>query len=282
MTRWRRPEGAPLVVVDSRGGAAFAELSELVPEPAVVCRGSDPWQLAADVRDAVSDGIRFIVCVGGDAAYLAAAAGSRDVYGVLLGHGGGPASLPRSFGLPPDATRCAPRLIEGTVADLDAVRVTPRRGEPVEFVSMAGWGSFRVAGFGGGKFGRWGFGLRLGGLWPWRDRVEIRMGDVCRKYRASGLVVANGEFLAGLDVVPRAHPGDGKLEILVFEGPARDLWRILPRVASGSHLPHARVRELRPQRAEIDGTGRVFADAVDIAKLPATFEAVTGRLRIAL
>ena len=37
-----------------------------------------------------------------------------------------------------------------------------------------------------------------------------------RRARATSVVVANGQFLRGLDVVPRGHPGDGRCEVQVY------------------------------------------------------------------
>lgn len=279
---WTRPEGEPLVIIDRSGRRVWPLLRDAIPEPLAVCSSVDPWQLASDVRAALEAGVRYVICVGGDGAYLGAAAGSRGVEGVLIGHGGGPASLPRSVGLPADPYLAARHLVAVDSLPLDTVLIAPRRGEPSEMLNIALVGLFRAAGYMGGKFGRWRTGLRIGGLWPFRDTIEIRMGNLTREMRASGLVVANGQFLGDASLVPRAHPGDGKLEVLVFEGPARDVWRMLPRLGTGTHLPHPHVRELRPAAADVDGTGRIYADGVDIGRLPARFEVVPERLRIAL
>lgn len=71
-------------------------------------------------------------------------------------------------------------------------------------------------------------------------RVEVDGREVFAG-RATTVVVANGQFLDGLDVVPRGHPGDGRLEIHVYAlrpGERRAMRRRLPQ---GAHLPHPRI-----------------------------------------
>ncbi len=61
--------------------------------------------------------------------------------------------------------------------------------------------------------------------------------------RATTVVVAIGQFLRGLDVVPRGHPGDGKAEIQVYELEKRERGEMRKRLATGTHLPHPRIRQ---------------------------------------
>lgn len=283
---WARPEGPPLVLVDGAGKRAWDALApELPADVADVCITSDGWALAAAVNAAAADGVRFFVCCGGENAWRAVAAGLADLGGdgaYLVAHGGGPASIARSYGLPIDAPRCAPAILAGQSAHLDTIRIEPRRGEPTEVVNALWLGFGRQAGFLAGSAARWGLGLRLACLYPWHDPIDLVMGDVARDLAGSGMLVANGQFLGELDVAPRAHPGDGRLEVLVFEGRATDLWRMLPRLRTGTHLPHPRVRELRPTTLRIDSSGRVFGDGVDVGRCPATISVRPGRLRVAV
>jgi YegS C-terminal NAD kinase beta sandwich-like domain len=84
--------------------------------------------------------------------------------------------------------------------------------------------------------------------------------------RATTVVVAIRQFLRGLDLVPRGHPGDGKAEIQVYELTRTERRVMRARLASGSHLPHPRIRSRtaarikvdagRPPALEVDGEGR--------------------------
>ena len=61
--------------------------------------------------------------------------------------------------------------------------------------------------------------------------------------RATTVVVANGQFLDGDDVVPRGHPGDGRVEVQVYalrRGERRAMRR---RLADGTHVPHPRITQ---------------------------------------
>ena len=80
---------------------------------------------------------------------------------------------------------------------------------------------------------------------------------------ATSVVVANGQFRHGVDLVPRGHPGDGRLEIQVYAPHTGERGGLRRRVRAGAHLPHPRivtshgrqaeVRFDRPVAVEIDG-----------------------------
>jgi hypothetical protein len=81
--------------------------------------------------------------------------------------------------------------------------------------------------------------------------------------RATSIVIANGQHLRGADVVPRGHPGDGRLEIQVYElrrGERRAMRRRLP---AGAHLPHPRVRQLAGSQIEVRTAGPALPVEVD-------------------
>ncbi len=77
--------------------------------------------------------------------------------------------------------------------------------------------------------------------------------------RATTVVIANGEFLRGRDVVPRGHPGDGRLEVQVYALGARERGLMRRRLPRGVHVPHPRI---------VTGTGRT----VRVDMLGATVE----------
>ena len=100
------------------------------------------------------------------------------------------------------------------------------------------------------------------------------------------VVVAIGQFLRGLDLVPRGHPGDGKAEIQVYELRRAERRPMRARLATGGHVPHPRIRgrtartiELRARPAmpaEIDGVPRP-----DVTQ-PTTVEVVPEAYRLLL
>jgi len=103
---------------------------------------------------------------------------------------------------------------------------------------------------------------------------------------ATTVVVASGQFFDGLDVVPRGHPGDGRLEVQVYALRRGERAALRRRLPAGVHLPHPRVVTASGRAVEvhvdrvrlplrIDGVARG-----DVADLTATV--VPGALRLAL
>jgi YegS C-terminal NAD kinase beta sandwich-like domain len=83
---------------------------------------------------------------------------------------------------------------------------------------------------------------------------------------ATTVLVAVGQWLRGCDVVPRGHPGDGRVETQVYRLRARERREMRRRLPTGGHLPHPRIlartaRTLEieaatPLALEVDGVGR--------------------------
>jgi hypothetical protein len=81
--------------------------------------------------------------------------------------------------------------------------------------------------------------------------------------RGTTVVVATGQWLRGVDLVPRGHPGDGRAEVQVYRLRRSERRAMRRRLPTGAHLPHPRittrtaveieVRSGRPLRLEVDG-----------------------------
>jgi len=103
--------------------------------------------------------------------------------------------------------------------------------------------------------------------------------------RATSVVIASGQYLRGLDVVPRGHPGDGRAEVQVYALAAGERAGMRRRLSTGNHVPHPRIRQragrrfvvrrCRPGRLEVDGHTRGKAPELQV-------EVVPGGLRLAL
>ena len=115
--------------------------------------------------------------------------------------------------------------------------------------------------------------------WRRRRAVTVTVGE--RRVfdgRALGVVIANGQFRAGRDLVPRGHPGDGRLEVQVYALPPGQRRAFRARAASGSHLPHpaivtaagrhVRVVWARPAALEVDGRPRAPQAVVEATVRP--------------
>jgi diacylglycerol kinase family enzyme len=82
---------------------------------------------------------------------------------------------------------------------------------------------------------------------------------------ATTVVVANGQFFDGLDVVPRGHPGDGRIEVQVYALHRGERRAMRHRLPQGAHLPHPRITT---------GTGREVEIHVEDGRMPLTVDGV--------
>jgi hypothetical protein len=105
--------------------------------------------------------------------------------------------------------------------------------------------------------------------------VEID-GRVAFSGSATTVLIANGQFLRGKDVVPRGHPGDGRIEVHVYVLAPAERRGMRRRIPGGDHLPHPRIRTFSAKSVtvttgrrlglELDGhrAGRSQAIAVEV------------------
>ena len=101
--------------------------------------------------------------------------------------------------------------------------------------------------------------------WPTRAAdVTVRL-DGRRWFsgRATTVVVANGQFLRGADVVPRGHPGDGWVEVQVYALGRRERAEMRRRLPSGTHVPHPRIAAGRARHVEVEVTARCLPVEID-------------------
>jgi diacylglycerol kinase family enzyme len=91
----------------------------------------------------------------------------------------------------------------------------------------------------------------------------------------------NGQYLRGLDLSPRGHPGDGVAEAQLYALPPGARQAMRRRLATGAHVPHpsitirrARkvvVRSARPAAFEVDGAQAGHITALEITIRPAAY-----------
>jgi len=116
------------------------------------------------------------------------------------------------------------------------------------------------------------------GWWARAPRLRVEIdGRVRFAGRASGVVVANGEFLRGHDVAPCAHPGDGHVEVQVYALRRDERIAMRQRLATGDHVPHPRIFEHRGRSVEIAAESSILAFEAD-----AVPRAPTRRLSLAV
>jgi diacylglycerol kinase family enzyme len=112
-------------------------------------------------------------------------------------------------------------------------------------------------------------------------RVEVD-GRLVHDAPATGVVVASGQYLRGLDVVPRGHPGDGRGEVQVYAVARGQRAGVRRRLPQGVHLPHPDITQTsgrriavlasrRPVPLEVDGVTAPAAVRVEVEVVPEAF-----------
>lgn len=261
-----------------------------------IVRTTHPGHATEAARQALSDGERYLVAVGGDGTV-------HEVVNGMVGDGGPVAAdavlgvvaagsgcdFVRSFGLPPDAAQAAERLTGDRVRAIDVGTVTCADGDTRCFVNIAeaGLGGAVVARaanlgkfLGGARYAA-GFWLTLPRFRP--AAVRLDADGQYHAWRAFNVVVANCRFYGGgMQISPNSDPGDCLLDILVMTGPKSDSFTTLPKVYKGAHLPHRNIAELRAAQLTIEAEPGfpVEADGELLGVTPASFGIIPGAIRL--
>lgn len=186
-------------------------------------------------------------------------------------------------GPPPDGL-----VVVGSDAELFEVIDTCRReGRVIPPLGLTGGDLWRAA---GGAAGRDRLTRRdLVALLPVDlVRIAVDTGEhwsavhvVARRGWCRGplLALMNAEYLGTWDVAPRAHPGDGRVDVVSVDAamPVRQRWAARRRLPSGSHVPHPHIHVTRVMAGEwtFDRPTRIRVDSVEIGttrRLRATVE----------
>ena len=104
--------------------------------------------------------------------------------------------------------------------------------------------------------------------------------------RATTVVVATGEFRHGLDLVPRGHPGDGRVEVQVYTLAPGERAGMRARLAGGSHVPHPRIAQRTGRKIDVRWAREGSRRAIELdgrrrgRVARATIEVVAGAYRL--
>lgn len=89
-------------------------------------------------------------------------------------------------------------------------------------------------------------------------------------WRGPVLAAMNAQFLGAWDVAPRAHPGDGRLDVVSVPAAfgAGDRWKARGRLPSGTHLPHPSItqRRVADEVVDLDRATPVRLDGVVVGE----------------
>ena len=301
------PFGPLVVIANPRAGrgrvdAALPQVERVLRDEGLgyrIVRTTHPGHATEAARDALLAGERYLVAAGGDGTVHEVVNGMISdgrpiapdaVLGVVAAGSG--CDFVRSFGLPGDAAQAARHLAGDRVRTIDVGSVTCYDGDSEKtryFVNIAeaGLGGAvvaRAAGLsrflGAARYAS-GFWLTLPGFRPATVRFDVD--GQAFAWRAFNVVVANCRFYGGgMQISPKSDPGDCLLDVLVMTGPKSDAFTTLPKVYSGTHLPHRNIAELHARHVDVE-TDRPFpveADGEMLGTTPASFGIIPGVIRL--
>lgn len=269
-----------------------------VPPRALMSEG--PGDLAAKTEEAVADGARVVVAVGGDGTIhealnglLRAGAGDRAELAVLPRGTGG--DFVRTYGIPRDLDAAIDVVRAGVTRTLDAgrARFIGWDGSPRD----AYFGNFAGAGISGAIARRANssskaLGGRISFLWAtvavfarWKNTdVTVAVDEEERRGRMYEVLAMNGEYTAGgMWVTPGASPDDGLLDVLLIGDVTKaEFVATFPKVYRGTHLGHPKIELLRGRAVTVDAPSPlpIALDGEQPGTTPVTFEIVPQALRL--
>ncbi len=262
--------------------------------PYQLLRTRGPGDATRFAREALERGGRYIVAVGGDGTVHEVVNGMFDgdgkpttadpVLGVVAAGSG--CDFVRTFGLPGDVTRSCQHLSGENTYPLDVGKITYTglNGAPeVRYfpnVAEVGMGAAVAARANRmpSSFGQSKYFLAFWMTLPRFKTAKLRVQADRKTYEGSGimLIVGNCQYYGGgMKISPRSYPGDGVLDVLIFNGPKSDAFTLLPKVYRGEHIPHPRIAEFRVKRTlqvDADRPLPIEADGEVLGFTPATFE----------
>jgi hypothetical protein len=202
---------------------------------------------------------------GGDADLAAAVAGRPGV--LVRFRPDATSDLAGAVGLEPGAGGVG--VDPGVELDLDLLRLD---ADPARDSSVPGAVNMVVVGRPPDALGPW---VRCFGANVRIDGRPVFHGP------CTTIVIATGQFLRGLDVVPRGHPGDGRAEVQIYAVPRRQRRALTARLATGTHVPHPNITQRSGSRItvsvdrrvalEIDGRPAPGVDEVAVTVVPAAY-----------
>lgn len=264
-----------------------------------IITASKPGDCTTLARDAVAKGAGYIIWVGGDWVLHEIVNGIMDETGprnpdlVMAGIPGEEGSdFLKTMGMNNDPDQAVKHLEGAPFFGIDVGRIT--WAPPAEpgfgyFINMAQAGLAGDMSRRRGRMPRWmGRAGELIAFWGSLARFKIPTGAVKLDRRSYGgpianVVVANGQFIRdGVRLALKAHPGDGKLDVLIQKGNKRDYIETMTLSLKGEHLPAKTIKEYLASRVEISAKSvlPVEVDGRLGGETPAIFEIIPQAFRL--
>lgn len=250
-------------------------------------------------REALDAGYRYLVAAGGDGTInevvngMMTPDGPRNpdaVIGVIPGGSG--SDFIRTFGLPSKQVDAIAHLSGDRVFPIDVglVTFTTSQGQGRRYfcnVAEAGLGAevVKTARKLPHAFGRTRYLL---GFWASLMRFKavdgsVQMDTKTYEGRITNLVVANAQFFGGgMKIAPKAHPADGRFDVLVQIGTKRDYITAITKVYKGEHVPSRVIKEYLSEGVSVASVPelRVEANGESLGVTPASFAIIKQGVRL--
>ena len=293
------PFGPMVVIANARSGkggtrAAVEELKPRLDERGLEheIRFTEYAGHAIDIaREAMREGTRFLVAVGGDGTIHEVVNGMIEddkpihpeaTLGVISAGTG--SDFIKTFGLPASPSVAVAHLDGPESFPIDIGKITYRDGDRdvVRYfpnIAEAGLGADVVAR--AARLPRWlGPTVYLAAFWLVMRkhriaRVKVDLVDRTYEGPANNMVFANCQFFGGgMKIAPKAAPTDGLLDIQIEHARKRDSIAIMPKIYKGTHLPHPDIEEFKRVKCTVESDRPLLieADGEVLGHTPATFE----------
>lgn len=109
-------------------------------------------------------------------------------------------------------------------------------------------------------------------------RYEIELDTEKISTEAMLIAIGNGRsYGGGMYVCPQAQLNDGLFDVMILEPVSKvEFLKVFPKVYSGSHISHPRVRIVRSTKVKLTASAIAYADGERIGAAPISAECVRG------
>jgi diacylglycerol kinase (ATP) len=251
-------------------------------------------------RQALDDGYRTIVAVGGDGTVNEVINGlvvegtvDPEVALGIIPWGTG-ADFSRTAGIPRHYMEAGRKLLHGETRPVDLGRIVClREGRKVEryFINAAGLGFDSEVAELANRFPKVLGGTityltcLFTGLVTYRNKnVELSFDGHHVRGRINSVMVCNGRYLGGgMFIAPGAAFDDGLFYVVILGNLSKlEVVVNLPRVYKGTHLTHPKVSHFPAREVHVEARERMFLQAEGelIGEAPATFRIIPRALKV--
>ena len=105
------------------------------------------------------------------------------------------------------------------------------------------------------------------------------------RWRRGAVAIMNAAFIGTRNIAPRAHPGDGKVDVVRLDLDLSDRIKAWKRMVTGTHVPHPdiTIRQRRDGAIELDRPARVRVDGRSVGtSATVRYRVISGAVVVAV